>query len=122
MTEQTNQQLSRVLASMEYNTKLTEGLVQRMSGIDSDNKAMSRTMQQMATTIGQIDSKVTSDHEYLVNLDGLVHREQAKLEKLSEKVLVSEGSAKTIKTVSGSVWAVVGSAIAGITTYLFTKQ
>jgi uncharacterized protein YwgA len=109
---------AKIMVGMEYNTKLTEGIVQKLSGIESDVKAGVRQINAIEIHLATLNGKVMSHDTYLKNLDDRVVEERKHREDIKEEIATYQGGTKIIAT----IWVTVSSIIGGVVTYLFTKS
>lgn len=115
MTEGT--QTGKLIANMEYNTKLTEGIVQKLSGVDSDMKAIGRQISGIEVHLANLNGQVASHAKYLTNLDERIVEERKHREGIKENLASVSGATKVVAT----LWGTVASIVVGVATYFFTK-
>lgn len=118
MSEEFHQQIGKMMSAMEYNTKLTEGIVQKLSGMESDTKFMGKQINDINVHLAKLNSKVASHAQYLGNLDNRIVEERQHREEIKEELAAYKGGTKIVAT----LWGTISSIVVGVTTYFITKS
>lgn len=110
MAESLEVSVAKIASTLEYNTKMTEGMAQKVSGMGSD-------ISDIKEHLARLNGRINAHDTYLANLESRAVESRQDITKVKEEIAEKKGEAK----VTSIIWGAIVSIGVGIVTFFSTK-
>lgn len=104
---------------LKHNTKLTEAVVQRQSGLESHFQKM---IYETSEFRGKLLQYIESNGLYMKNLDDRLVSAAKDRGAIREELSYFKGVAKASGAIGGAIWGTISAIVIGVATYFFNHK